>query len=675
MSDDQQEHKDSSNGSTSQEPKHRAARNAGQKVADAGRRTKDVADDVSSVSYPHGIHPALVPGVSIEDQRVRYGTDKVVFGATAITIVAFIAWGVTNTEGLQATSDTALAWVVSNIGWLFNVFAIIALIFMLIVGFSRLGKIKLGLDDEKPEFNRLSWLAMLFSAGMGIGLLFFGSYEPMTYFLTPPPGTAEPETIDAMHTALAQTTFHWGLNAWAMYALVGGAVAYGAYRRGRVPLMSSILEPIFGPKHAKGPAGKVIDIFAIIATLFGTAVSLGIGALQIGRGIEIVSGIGPLGNTAIIGIIMVLSIAFIASAVSGVSKGIQWLSNINMVLAALLGIFIFIGGPTLFLLNFIPSTLLEYMRDLPMMMGRSASRGDAAEEFVNAWTVFYWAWWISWTPFVGIFIARISRGRTLREFVTVVLIAPTLVCFVAFAISGGTAMKLQFDGTADIGGAESPQDMLFRMLDALPAAGITSVVVMFMLAIFFVTSADSGSLVMGMLSQRGKAEPDTPVVIFWGACLAGIAIVMLLIGGNQALSGLQNLVIVSAVPFAFVLFFMLFAFAKDLRTDPMMIRQRFGEHALDEAVQSGVRSHGDEFGIEVRKAEDGRGAGYTFDSTSEEYTYWYQRYDEDGNPIEYDYYEGSFSTPQSEAVHEDETVRTMVDEEAEVDREPARRIQ
>ncbi|HKJ12270.1 MAG TPA: BCCT family transporter, partial [Ornithinimicrobium sp.] len=198
---------------------------------------------------------------------------------------------------------------------------------------------------------------------------------------------------------------------------------------------------------------------------------------------------------------------------------------------------------------------------------------------------------------------------------------------------------------------------------------------MFMLAIFFVTSADSGSLVMGMLSQRGKAEPDTPVVIFWGACLAGIAIVMLLIGGNQALSGLQNLVIVSAVPFAFVLFFMLFAFAKDLRTDPMMIRQRFGEHALDEAVQSGVRSHGDEFGIEVRKAADGRGAGYTFDSTSEEYTYWYQRYDEDGNPIEYDYYEGSFSTPQSEAVHEDETVRTMVDEEAEVDREPARRIQ
>ncbi len=642
------------------------------KVAEAGRKTKGV---VQEINYPHGIHPALVPGVSIEDQRVRYGTDKVVFGVTAAVIVAFIIWGITNTEGLNSVSSTALTWVVSNVGWLFNIFAIVAVLFMLIVGFSRFGKIKLGLDDEKPEYNRASWLAMLFSAGMGIGLLFFGSYEPMTYFLAPPPNTVEPETIEAMHTALAQTTYHWGLNAWAMYAVVGGAIAYGAYRRGRVPLMSSILEPLFGARHARGAAGKVIDIFAIIATLFGTAVSLGIGALQIGRGVEIVGGVGELGNSVIIGIICVLTIAFIASAVSGIGKGIQWLSNTNMILAVLLGLFIFIGGPTLFLLNFVPSALIEYFKDLPQMLGRSSSRGDEAAEFVNAWTVFYWAWWISWTPFVGIFIARISRGRTLREFVTVVLLAPTLVCFLAFAISGGTAMKLQLDGTADIAGADSPQDMLFLMLDALPASGITSVVVMFMLAIFFITSADSGSLVMGMLSQRGKAVPDTWVIIFWGVCLAGIAIVMLLIGGDQALSGLQNLVIVSALPFALVLFMMLFAFAKDLKTDPMMIRHRYSEHALDEAVQSGVRTHGDEFGISVSKAAEGRGAGYDFDSSSQEYTSWYQRHDEDGNPIDYDYTEGSSSTPASEALHEDESVRTMVDAESEMEREPISRLQ
>ncbi|CAN5532847.1 BCCT family transporter [soil metagenome] len=653
-------------------PKHPTATQAAEKTKQVAGKT---ADAVREINYPHGIHPALVPGVSIEDQRVRYSTDRVVFGVTAVVIVAFIAWGVSNTAGLQSASDTALAWVVTNVGWLFNIFAIIAVLFMLFVGFSRLGKIKLGLDDEKPEYTRASWLAMLFSAGMGVGLLFFGSYEPMTYYLAPPPGTVEPETLEAMHTALAQTTYHWGLNAWAMYAVVGGAVAYGAYRRGRVPLMSSILEPLFGARHARGAAGKVIDIFAIIATLFGTAVSLGIAALQIGRGVEIVGGVGPMGNAAIIGIICILTVAFIASAVSGIGKGIQWLSNTNMVLAVLLGLFIFIGGPTLFLLNFVPSAFIEYIKDLPMMMGRSSSRGDAAGEFVNSWTVFYWAWWISWTPFVGIFIARISRGRTLREFVTVVLLAPTLVCFLAFAISGGTAMKLQSDGVADIGGAESPQDMLFLMLGALPASGVTSVVVVLMLSVFFITSADSGSLVMGMLSQRGKAVPDTPVIIFWGMMLAGIAIVMLLIGGDQALTGLQNLVIVSALPFSLVLFMMLFAFAKDLQTDPMMIRHRYTEHALEEAVKGGVRTHGDEFGISVSKAEDGRGAGVDFDSSSEEYTSWYQRYDEDGNKIDYHYTEGSFSTPASEAIHEDEEVRTMVDAEAEVEHEPSRRIQ
>ncbi len=662
---DQQTPEDDSRGQEAEASKR-------EKVASAGRKTKEL---VRETNYPHGIHPALVPGVSIEDQRVRYGTDKVVFGVTAAAIVGFIAWGVSDTEGLTSASDTALSWVVNNVGWLFNIFAIIAVVFMLLVGFSRFGKIKLGLDDEKPEYSRASWLAMLFSAGMGIGLLFFGSYEPMTYYLTPPPGTVEPETLEAMHTALAQTTYHWGLNAWAMYALVGGAVAYGAYRRGRVPLMSSILEPLFGAKHARGAAGKVIDIFAIIATLFGTAVSLGIGSLQIGRGIEIVGGTDPLSKLAIIGIILVLTVAFIASAVSGIGKGIQWLSNTNMILAVLLGLFIFIGGPTLFLLNFVPSALIEYVKDLPMMMGRSSSRGTEAGDFVNAWTVFYWAWWISWTPFVGIFIARISRGRSLREFVTVVLLAPTLVCFLAFSISGGTAMKLQFDGTADIGGAESPQDMLFLMLDALPATQITSVVVMVMLAVFFITSADSGSLVMGMLSQRGKATPDTPVIIFWGLMLAGIAIVMLLIGGDQALDGLQNLVIVSALPFALVLFMMLFAFAKDLKTDPMMIRHAYSEHALDEAVQSGVREHGDDFGISIRRAEEGRGAGYDFDSGSEEYTSWYQRHDEDGNPIDYEYKQGSFSTPASEAVHDDDSVRTMVDAEGEAEREPIKRIQ
>lgn len=623
-------------------------------TASAKRASQKTADVVREINYPHGVHPALVPGVSVEDQRIRYGTDKVVFGATAVAVVAFIAWGMLDTDGLTSASDAALSWVVTNIGWLFNIFAIIAVLFMIFVGFSRFGKIKLGLDDEKPEYSRASWLAMLFSAGMGIGLLFFGAYEPMTYFLAPPPGTVEPETIDAMHTALAQTTYHWGLNAWAMYALVGGAVAYGAYRRGRVPLMSSVLEPIFGAKHARGTAGQLIDIFAIVATLFGTAVSLGIGSLQIGRGIEIVAGVGPLGNIAIIGIIAFLTVCFIASAVSGVSKGIRYLSNTNMILAFSLGLFIFIGGPTLFLLNFIPTSAIEYVRQLPTMMARSASMGDEAAAFVNAWTIFYWAWWISWTPFVGIFIAKISRGRSLREFVTVVLLVPTAVCLLAFAILGGTAMKFQLDGIASVGDAESPQDMLFELLAALPASGITSVIAMLMLSVFFITSADSGSLVMGMLSQRGKPDPDKGVVAFWGLMLAGIAIVMLLIGGDAALSGLQNLIIVSALPFSIVLFLMLAAFWKDLRTDPLVIRQKYGEHALSEAVHSGVAEHGDDFGINVGLADEGHGAGANFDSSNPQYTDWYQRFDENGQPIDYDYATGQYVDKAGEAFTEDQ---------------------
>lgn len=597
---------------------------------------------VQEVNFPHGVHPALVPGVSVDDQRIRYRTDKVVFGVTGVAVIAFILWGLINTKSLTKVSDLALTWVVHNTGWLFNILAIVAVVFMLVVALSRYGNVKLGRDDEEPEFTRTSWLAMLFSAGMGIGLLFFGSYEPMTYYLSPPPNTVEPESIAAMHTAMAQTIYHWGANAWAMYALVGGAVAYAAYRRGRPALMSSLLVPLIGEKRSSGAIGRSIDIFAIIATLFGTAVSLGIGALQIGRGIEIVGGISDLGLGVIIAIILVLSVGFILSAVSGVSRGIRWLSNINMVLAFVLGLFIFLAGPTLFLLNFMPSAAMEYVNELPMMMGRSASWGAESDAFISAWTVFYWAWWVSWTPFVGIFIARISRGRTIREFVSVVLVVPTIVCFLAFGISGGTAMHYQYTGRADIAGAQSPQDMLFRLLDALPLSSISAVLVMVMLSVFFITSADSASLVMGMLSQQGKPEPTRWVTIFWGAMLAGIAIVMLLVGGDEALKGLQNLIIVSALPFMFVLFAMMASWLLELRTDPATIRRAYAQEALEHAVDTGVRQHGDDFALAVAATDPGEGVGSQYDWSNEKLTSWYQRTDEDGLPIEYDYETGSY---------------------------------
>ena len=632
----------------SQRPRGRGGRTA----AAAIRATRRARRAVSvGPRYPHDIHPALVPGVSIEDQRHRYTTDHVVFGIAAVLIVAFIVWGLVSTESLSAVSSAALTWVVSNTGWLFNVLAIVMLGYMLVIGFGPTGRIPLGVDGEKPEFSRFSWIAMLFSAGVGIGLFFFGPYEPLTYFMDPPAPGVAPESPEAMHKALAQTVFHWGLQAWAMYAFVGAALAYGAYRRGRVPLLSSILTPWLGADRTGGPLGRVVDVLAIVATLFGTAASLGIGATQVGRGIEIVAGLDQLGNDALILVIAVLTAAFIASAVSGVAKGIRILSNINMTLAALLTLFVFLAGPTLLLLNLVPSGVMQYLGDMPEMLGRSASWGPEAAAFSEAWTIFYWAWWVSWTPFVGMFIARISRGRTLREFVTVVLLAPLAVCVASFTVYGGTTMWLRAEG-GPVDLEQSPQDLLFTVLQQLPGAGVTTLVAMVCISIFFVTSADSASLVMGMLSQRGATRPAKKVVVFWGLAMMGIAVVMLLIGGGRALQGLQNLIIVSALPLAFVIIAMLVAFWHDLHRDPLIIRRRFADVALAEAVRQGVAEHGNDFGLAVVAAEPARGAGRDFDAHAPEHTDWYRRTDEDGHPVDYDYATGEYAdgwTPDDDA--------------------------
>lgn len=603
--------------------------------------------------YPHGLHPALVPGVSVDDQRYNYRTDRIVLAALAVAIVAFVAWGVLDTEGLTEASAAALLWVTTYFGWFFSALAAVVLFYMLAIGFSRYGRIPLGLDGEEPEFTTFSWIAMLFAAGMGIGLLFFGPYEPMQFYLEPPPGTVDPQTREALQRALVQTVFHWGPQAWAMYALVGASVAYGAYRRGRTILMSAVFEPLLGREGVRGARGRLIDLFAVVATLFGTAASLGIGALQIGRGIQIVSGIGQVGNALLITIVAVLTVAFIISAVSGVSKGIRYLSNINMTLAIVLAFFIFLVGPTVFLVNLIPSVIAGYLRETFTLIAYSASYGEQEAAFLRSWTTFYWAWWVSWSPFVGIFIAKISRGRTLRQFVTVVILVPSLVCLMSFSIYGGTSMWLQEQGRADVAGAPEAQDSLFILLDALPLSTITPFVVMFLITVFFVTSADSASNVMGSLVQRGRTVPSSGAVIMLGLFLSAIAIVMLLIGGKSALEGMQNLIVVSALPFAVAMVVMMISFAKDLRSDPMMIRTWYARSAVDHAVREGVRRHGDDFEFAVVPSEKGRGAGAEFDSHADDVTAWYQRRDEEGDPVDYDYEQGQYiNTESEEETHE-----------------------
>ncbi|KRC57039.1 MULTISPECIES: BCCT family transporter [unclassified Nocardioides] len=544
-------------------------------------------------------HPALDQAIET-DEPPQGGLDPVVFGVAASISVAFVVWGLVGTSSLATASGHALDWVMTNTGWLFVLTSSGFVVFVIWLALSKYGAIPLGRDDEEPEFRTSSWIAMMFSAGMGIGLMFYGVSEPLSHFVTPPPGTGGDENT-AAQTAMATTMFHWTLHPWAIYAVVGLAIAYGVYRKGRVQLISAAFAPLLG-ERASGGAGKVIDMFAIFATLFGSATSLGLGALQISSGLEIVGGIGPLGNGALVLIIAVLTVAFVLSAVSGVAKGIQWLSNINMVLAVLLAAFLFVVGPTVFILNLVPTSIGSYVQDLSMMAARTGAEGAATEDWLGTWTVFYWAWWLSWTPFVGMFIARISRGRTIRQFVSGVLLVPSVVSVIWFCILGGTAIDLQRTGT-DIANAGGLEDQLFGTLDALPLATIAGVLVMTLVAIFFVSGADAASIVMGSLSERGTTQPRRTTVIFWGVATGAVAAVMLLAGGEDALTGLQTITIVAALPFVVVMVGLAVALVRDLRNDPMVVRRRYGEEAVEQAVIAGVTEHGDDFVLSIEPTE------------------------------------------------------------------------
>ena len=527
-----------------------------------------------------------------------------VFGVTAAFAVGFLLWGFLDTPSLGTASSTALEWTVTNMGWLFVVLASAFVAFVIWLAAGRFGSIPLGSDDEEPEFRTVSWIAMMFSAGMGIGLMFYGVSEPLTHFTTPPPGTTSAGSPDAVQAAMATTLFHWTLHPWAIYAVVGLAVAYGVFRKGRSQLISAAFSPLIGERRANGAAGRVIDILAIFATLFGSAASLGLGALQIGSGLTIVSGLGTIGNGVLVGVIALLTIAFIFSAVSGVAKGIQWLSNINMILALALALFVFVAGPTVFMLNLVPTSVGSYFQDLAMMSARTeASGGEGMATWLSGWTVFYWAWWLSWTPFVGMFIARISRGRTIRQFVTGVLLVPSLVSLVWFAIFGGAAIDMQQGGT-DVVGDGSAEGQLFTMLGELPLATVTSILVMVLVAIFFVSGADAASIVMGSLSERGTLDPSRKTVVFWGVATGGVAAVMLLVGGDSALTGLQNITIVAALPFAVVMVGLAVALVKDLRHDPLMVRRRYARDAVEQAVVTGVTKHGDDFALTVEPNDE-----------------------------------------------------------------------
>lgn len=618
-------------------------------TAESRKRVRGAKRILREITYPHNIHPALVPGVSVEDQKIKYGVDKTILSVVGGLIVAFVLWGVLAPEQVFDSSSAALDWVMRNLGWIFTALATCLMFLLLILAFSKYGKIPLGVDGEKPEFSTLSWAAMLFGAGIGIGIIFFGPFEPLSYYLSPRPGAYEAASDDAVMGAMAQAAMHWGINAWAIYAIVGLCVAYVSFRRGRVPLMSSILMPLFGNRSTDSAPARIIDGLAIIATLFGTAATLGIGALQIGRGVEIVSGWSTAGNTAALIIIVVLSIGTILSAVSGVAKGIRWLSNINLVLALALALFFFVIGPTAFLANMLPAVIVEYLGEMPDMLSANMGQGEDMVSFLSSWTTFYWAWWVSWSPFVGVFVAKISRGRTIRQFVLGVLLIPSAIIVCAFTILGGTTIWLQRrdgdiapDGTID--SMPAAEDMFFTVLDHFPGSEWMAPIVILMLVVFFITTADSASIVNSQLTQRGNPQPKPLVTIFWVICMAGIAVVILLAGGKNALQGLQNLITVTALPFAVIIVLMCIALVRELRHDPASIRHYYVEEAVSNAVIHGVREYGDNFALTVEPTDDDSdyATGGKFNSTAAEVTEWYARTDEEGHAVGYDYESGRY---------------------------------
>ena len=510
----------------------------------------------------------------MEQRQESPRIDSTVFWVAAILSVVFVAWGVFFADSLARVFDAVLFdFLIPNFGWVFILSSFGFLAFSVYLAASRYGRIRLGGDDERPEFSTVSWVAMMFSAGMGIGLMFYGVAEPMSHMGTPPFGLAEPNTKGAAQVAMEYSYFHWALHPWAIYAIVGLALAYFCFRKGMPNLISTAFYPLLGDR-VYGPAGKTIDILAIFATLFGSATSLGLGALQINQGLNVLFGVGGKNSVGMaIVVIAVLTLCFILSAISGVHRGIQWLANTNMVLAVFLLLFLFVLGPTVFILDTFVQSIGGYLANIIPMSFRTASYGDSA--FVSGWTVFYWAWWISWAPFVGTFIARISRGRTIREFVVGVILVPSVVSFVWFAILGGTAIDLQLSGAADIAGpvaAGNQPGALFLTLEQFPLFWLTALIVVILVALFFISGADAASVVMGMLSSRGNLHPQAWNIIMWGAFTGAAAAICLLAGAIQgsvsaAITALQSVAIASAAPFVLVLIGLCFSIIRALREE------------------------------------------------------------------------------------------------------------
>ncbi len=514
---------------------------------------------------------------NIETQFGPFGLDihNPVFLISGLSIIAFVFYALALPEQSSALFGWLRPWLTSTFDWFFLGAANIFVLFCLLLIVLPVGKVRLGGADATPDYSYIGWFAMLFAAGMGIGLMFYGVSEPMSHFATSlggvsvgedgmrtdwaPLGAAAGDQAASVRLGMAATIFHWGLHPWAIYAIVALALALFSYNKGLPLTIRSAFYPILG-ERVWGWWGHAIDVLAVFATLFGLATSLGFGATQANAGLNELFGV-PVGSTTEVILITAITAVALISVVRGLDGGVKILSEINMGLAFLLLIFVLLVGPTLAILTGFADSLMAYVQYLPAL-SNPIGREDA--NFSQGWTAFYWAWWISWSPFVGMFIARVSRGRTVREFIICVLLIPSLVCVLWMSVFGGTAIQ-QFvqDGVTAV--KDAPLELkLFKMLDELPLASITSFIGIILVVVFFVTSSDSGSLVIDTITAGGKVDAPVPQRVFWCIFEGAVAIVLLIGGG---LASLQAMVISTGLPFTIVLLLMCWAIWKGLASE------------------------------------------------------------------------------------------------------------
>lgn len=482
-----------------------------------------------------------------------------VFMVSAVLVVAFVVGTLLFLDSAGAAFSDLRVWITTKFDWTFMISMNIFVLFGLFIAFSKLGKVRLGGSDAKPRYGYPGWLAMLFAAGVGIGLMFYGVLEPVTHTLHPPLGVDPGDTREAAAAGMSAAIMHWGLHAWGVYAVVGLALAFFCFNRELPLTLRSAFYPLLGDK-VWGPIGHIIDVTAVLATIFGLATSLGLGAEQIAGGLKHLFDIEPTGTTKIVLITAIIAVA-LASVVAGLDKGVKRLSEFNMGLAGMLLLFVIIAGPTVFILKTMLTATYDYARYL-LPMSNWIGRDDAA--FYHGWSTFYWAWWIAWSPFVGMFIARVSYGRTAREFITWVLIIPTVIGIIWMSTFGGTALhQLLTEGYRGVADAV-PELAMFKMLEGLPFAEFVSAIALVLIAIFFVTSADSGSLVVDTITAGGKMNAPVQQRVFW-CVLVGLVAIVLLLGGG--INSLQALAISVGLPFSIVLLFMCVSLYKGLREE------------------------------------------------------------------------------------------------------------